>query len=387
MLPRTLPLIVLLGAIAGCTVDANPSTAPATSTQPVDVAEVLYAPFTAEHTFTTRLESPQRVELRPRVSGVIDAVEFTEGGRINKGELLFRLDPRPFAAEVKRLEAALGSAEAALKQAESEAARAQRLLARNAMSAEQAESRLFLASQRRSDLASVAAALEAARLNLTFTEVRAPISGRISSAFITAGNNVQAGQSVLTSVVATDRLYAYFDVDERTWNGVFSQVRGNGGTSAALQLAGNQGVGYQGVIDFIDNQVNARTGTLRVRAVFETLDDTLRPGSFARVTLAASAAQQRVMVPDRAVGTDLNNRFVLIVNGNNVLEYRRVELGERIGDLRVIVSGLSPEERIAVNGPARVGPGMPVTPREVTIEPHHLSPAATATAQLSVPTA
>lgn len=360
--------VVLAVVLAGCSLEADDKPVSAPPPQAIDVADVLYEPYTPEHTFTTRLESPQQVEIRPRVSGVIESVEFTEGRTVERGDLLFKLDPRPFAAEVRRLEAQLGSAKTALVQAESEASRAQRLKSRNAISAEQAESRVFLASQRRSELASVEAALEAARLNLTFTEVRAPISGSISSAFITPGNNVQAGQSVLTSLVATDQLYAYIGVDERTWNSVFADVTSESNTPAALQLAGQQGVSYAGHIDFIDNRVDSSTGTLRVRAVFDTHGAaTLRPGAFARVTLAASAARNQVMVPDRAVGTDLKSRFVLVVNAENTLEYRSVVLGERIGELRVITEGLMPGDRIAVNGPARVGPGMPITPRPVTI--------------------
>ncbi|GGB96102.1 resistance-nodulation-cell division (RND) multidrug efflux membrane fusion protein MexE [Marinobacterium zhoushanense] len=334
---------------------------------------MLYARYSPEYTFTTRLESPQQIELRPRVSGVIESVEFTEGSVVEQDDILFRIDPRPFDAEVRRLEAELTRARAALQQAQSEAQRARRLQGRNAMSEEQAESRIFLASQRQAELASVGAALEAARLNLEFTDVRAPITGTASNAFITAGNNVQAGQSVLTRLVATDRLYAYFDVDERTWNSAFNGVDASGHTQARLQLAGNDDQSYSGRIDFIDNRISAQTGTLRVRAAFDADGRILRPGAFARISLTASEARPRVMVPDRAVGTDLKNRFVLVVNADSVLEYRRVELGDRAGALRVIESGLNPGDRIAVNGPARVGPGMPVTPRDVVIEQQGLT--------------
>lgn len=370
---RTLLFLLFSAVLAGCTAEADSSAAAPPSAQPVDVAQVLYARYSPEYTFTTRLESPQQIELRPRVSGVIESVEFTEGSVVKKGDLLFRIDPRPFAAEVRRLEAELSRAKAALQQAQSEASRARRLQGRNAMSEEQAESRLFLASQRKAELASVEAALEAARLNLEFTEVRAPIDGQTSNAFITAGNNVQAGQSVLTSLVATDRLYAYFDVDERTWNAAFGSVDASGRTQARLQLAGNDAQSHQGAIDFIDNRIDPLTGTLRVRAAFTADNPSLRPGAFARISLAASDAQPRVLVPDRAVGTDLKNRFVLVVNADNVLEYRRVELGDRAGELRVIESGLKPQDRIAVNGPARVGPGMPVTPRDVVIDQQGLT--------------
>ncbi|WP_286238561.1 efflux RND transporter periplasmic adaptor subunit [Neptuniibacter halophilus] len=380
---RLLSSVLFAVVLAGCTAEADPSSTSAPPAQPVDVAPVLYAQYSPEYTFTTRLESPQQVALRPRVSGVIESVEFREGSHVKRGDLLFRIDARPFAAEVARLEAELNRAQAALRQARSEAQRAKRLQGRNAMSAEQAESRLSVASQRLAELGSVKAALEAARLNLEFTQVRAPIDGQVSNAFITAGNNVQAGQSVLTSLVATDRLYAYFDVDERTWNASFAAVKMNSETEAQLSLAGNHDQKYHGVIDFIDNRINEQTGTLRVRAVLASADAGLRPGAFARIQLKAEASQPKIVVPDRAVGTDLKSRFVLIVNDSNVLEYRRVELGRREGALRIVESGLEPGERIAVNGPARVGPGMPVAPRDVKIEAQDL----TLVAQLSKPSA
>lgn len=363
---RALSSLMFAAVLAGCTAEADPA-ASAPPAQPIDVARVVQVDYSPAYTFTTRLESPQQVELRPRVSGVIETVEFREGSEVKQGDLLFRIDPRPFAAEVQRLEAELKRSAVALQQARSEAQRAERLLARNAMSAEEAESRQFQQSQRQAELASVKAALEAARLNLAFTRIEAPISGRVSNAYITAGNNVQARQSLLTSLVATDRLYAYFDIDERTWNAAFADVTADGNTRVTLTLAGQEQEVHQGRLDFIDNSIDERTGTLRVRAVFDATSARLRPGAFARIQLKASAAQPRVMVPDRALGTDLKNRFVLVVNEQNVLEYRLVQPGKREGALRVIESGLQPGDRIAVNGPARVGPGMPITPREVQI--------------------
>lgn len=370
---HVMAVLLIAAVLAGCTAEADNSAAVPSRAQPIDVSQVLYAQYSPEYTFTTRLESSQQVKLRPRVSGVIESVEFTEGSIVKKGDLLFRIDSRPFAAEVRRLKAELTRAEAALQQAKSEARRASRLKERNAMSAEKAESRTFLASQRQAELGSVKAALEAARLNLGFTQVKSPITGQMSSAFITAGNNVQAGQSILTTLVATDRLYAYFDIDERTWYQAFGDMSASDLTPARLQLAGNNSQSYTGKLDFIDNQINPKTGTLRVRAVFDSAQTQLKPGAFARISLKAKAAEPRILVPDRAIGTDLKNRFVLIVNADNVLEYRRVEVSNRTGDLRVIKSGLTPLDRIAVNGPARVGPGMPVTPLDVTIEQQSLT--------------
>ncbi|WP_417553290.1 efflux RND transporter periplasmic adaptor subunit [Marinomonas fungiae] len=370
---RIFSVLFLATVLVGCTAEADSTVAMQPPAQPVDVAKVVYAQYSPEYTFTTRLESPQQVDLRPRVSGVIDAVSFKEGSHVKRGDLLFKIDPRPFSAEVARLTAELNRAQAALSQAQSEADRAKSLQGRNAMSAEQAESRVSLAQQRRAELASVQAALETALLNLQFTEVRAPIDGQVSNAFITAGNNVQAGQSVLTTLVATDSLYAYFDVDERTWNSAFSQVKADGQTKATLMLSGQAQTEYQGYLDFIDNQINVESGTLRVRALFQSDSEVLRPGAFARIQLQAAASQPTILVPDRAVGTDLENRFVLVVNQDNVLEYRQVQLGRREGDLRVIESGLQPNERIAVNGPARVGPGMTIAPRDVSIKTAELT--------------
>lgn len=370
---RIFSVLFLATVLVGCTAEADSTVAMQPPAQPVDVAKVVYAQYSPEYTFTTRLESPQQVDLRPRVSGVIDAVSFKEGSHVKRGDLLFKIDPRPFSAEVARLTAELNRAQAALSQAQSEADRAKSLQGRNAMSAEQAESRVSLAQQRRAELASVQAALETALLNLQFTEVRAPIDGQVSNAFITAGNNVQAGQSVLTTLVATDSLYAYFDVDERTWNSAFSQVKADGQTKASLMLSGQAQTEYQGYLDFIDNQINVESGTLRVRALFQSDSEVLRPGAFARIQLQAVASQPTILVPDRAVGTDLENRFVLVVNQDNVLEYRQVQLGRREGDLRVIESGLQPNERIAVNGPARVGPGMTIAPRDVSIKTAELT--------------
>jgi len=365
---RALSFLSLAVVLAGCTAEADSTVTSQQQAQPIDVATVLETDYSPTYTFTTRLESPQQVELRPRISGVVETVEFREGSEVQKGALLFRIDPRPFKAEVERLKSELKRASVALKQAQSEARRAKRLQARSAMSAEEAESRLSLASQRQAELASVQAALEAARLNLEFTRIEAPISGRVSSAYITAGNNVQARQSLLTSLVATDRLYAYFDIDERTWNEAFADITADGNTQVSLTLMGREQEPHQGRLDFIDNSIDPRTGTLRVRAIFDATSAPLRPGAFARIQLKSGAAQPRVMVPDRAIGTDLKNRFVLVINEQNLLEYRQVTPGQREGALRVIESGLQPGDRIAVNGPARVGPGMPVTPREVQIQ-------------------
>jgi len=354
--------------LAGCADESTPPSAQAQHLQPIDVAPVLVKPVQSWHTYTTRLESPQEVALMPRVSGVIDHIAFNEGDNVKKGDLLFKLDDRPFAAVVASLEAQINSAQAALEQAKSEAKRAVRLMERKAISTEQTESRTSILHQREAQLAALQAQLTSAELDLEFTSIVSPIDGIISRANITRGNNIIAGQSILTSIVSNEKMYAYFDVDERTWNSAFSNVTAASRQPVVMQKVGQSDFAYKGYINFIDNQINASTGTLRVRAVFNEDNNQLRAGSFARIKLAANSISEQVIVPDRAIGTDLKNRFVLTVGENNVLQYKLVTVGERYGSLRAVTSGLSEGDVIAVNGPARVGPGMPIEPNTVTID-------------------
>ncbi|MBU2869850.1 efflux RND transporter periplasmic adaptor subunit [Colwellia sp. E2M01] len=338
--------------------------------QTIDVASVIVKPVQSWHTYTTRLEAPEQVSLKPRVSGVVDSIAFNEGERVKAGDLLFKLDDRPFAAIVSSLQAQIDSAQAALEQAKSEEERAIRLTERKAMSTEQAESRTSTLRQRQAQLAALQAQLTAAKLDLEFSSISAPIDGIISRANITKGNNVIAGQSILTTIVSDKAMYAYFDVDERTWNTSFSDVTATDNQQVIMQKLGQKGgqndFPYEGYIDFIDNQIDAATGTLRVRAVFA--EEHLRAGSFARIKLAANGATEKIIVPDRAIGTDLKNRFVLTVDENNVLQYKAVQVGELYGTYRAIESGLSADDVIAVNGPARVGPGMPIAPNNITLD-------------------
>ena len=359
-------ILTLSLAITGCAEEPEQNIV-AQPLQVIDVAKVLVKPVQNWHIYTSRLESPQEVALMPRVSGVINHIAFKEGDDVKEGDLLFQLDDRPFAAVVASLEAKVLSAKAALGQAKSEAKRAIRLTAQKAISEEQAESRTSILHQRQAQLAALQAQLTSAELDLAFTAIRSPINGVISRANITRGNNVLAGQSVLTSIVSNHEMYAYFDIDERTWNNSFSDVTAASKQQVVMQKLGQQDFAHNGYINFIDNRINASTGTLRVRAIFEDSEQ-LRSGSFARIKLAANAITKQIIIPERAIGTDLKNRFVLTVDENNVLVYKLVEVGERYGKLRAITSGLNKGDVIAVNGPARVGPGMPVNPTTVTID-------------------
>lgn len=363
----TLSILSLTIILSGCNEEPKAG-ATKRPMQPIDVASVLVKPVQSWHTYTTHLESPEKVDLMPRISGVINDIYFTEGEKVAEGDLLFQLDSRPYAAIVSSLKAQLVSAKAALEQAKSESNRAVKLAERNAISTEEVESRNSTLRQRDAQVIALEAQIEAAMLDVEFSSIRSPINGVISRANITKGNNVIAGQSVLTSIVSDKKMYAYFDIDERTWNESFNDVTANTKQHVVMQKIGQKEFPYNGYIDFIDNSINASTGTLRVRAVFDDVNYQLRSGSFARIKVASNAITERIIIPSRAIGTDLKNNFVLVVGENNVLQYKLVEVGERYGKLRAITSGLSQGDIIAVNGPARVGPGMPIQPNKVIID-------------------
>lgn len=362
---RVVALCVVLGLTACGEPHAEQNPAPKPLS--IDVVKAQEVPVQAWHTYTTRLEAPEQVILKARVSGQIDKVMFEEGQKVSQGQVLFSIDSRPFKAEVKRLEAELISAQAGLDQARREALRAKRLLSNQAMSHEQADQRASTLRQAEAGVNAILAQLESAKLNLEFSQVSAPISGVISRALVTAGNYVFAGQTTLTTIVSDQKAYAYFDIDERTWNRDFSTVSAQDHLPVSLEpLEREQPV--PGVIDFIDNQIDTTTGTLRVRGVFDAKAYHLLPGAFARVSIAAQEVKPLPVIPERAIGTDLKNRFVLIVDEQNTLQYRLVKLGEQYDQYRAITSGLKAGERIAANGPARVGPGMPITPNEVSLD-------------------
>ena len=367
---KLLPLgaiTVVLSFIVGCSepkAEVKPSAPPQ---PPIDVANVQQMEIADWYTFTTRLEAPEQVMLKPRVSGIIDKVSFEEGSYVNKGDTLFVLDLRTFAADVSSLEAQLNRAHAALRQAKSEYERAQSLNKTNAISAEETEARRAAYDQNKANVQSIEASLNIANLNLDFATVTAPISGRISKANYTKGNTVTANTTELTSIVNTDTIHAYFAVDERTWNESFADLNDIKGLPVRLQLLGKNKAETFGTLDFVDNSIDPNTGTLNVRAHFQNSDQKLLPGAFARVSIAPSEFKSNIVVPDRAIGTDLKNKFILTLNKENSVAYTPITLGKRLGDYRVVTSGLEPGDVILVNGPAKVGPGMTITPREVEL--------------------
>ncbi len=334
----------------------------------VSVAKVLEQPINEWDEFTGRLEAPETVEVRPRVSGQIDQVAFTDGALVKKGDLLFQIDPRPFQAEVRRLEAQLQQARTVANRSENEAQRGDRLRANNAISAELADSRTTAAQEARAGVAAIQAQLDLARLNLSFTRVTAPISGRVSRAEITTGNIVTADVTPLTSVVSTDKVYAYFDADERVflkYNQLAREGQRGQSTPVYLGLTNEPDNPHQGQMNFVDNQVNPRTGTIRGRAVFDNADGQFTPGLYARVKLVGSDTYPAALATDEAIGTDLGKKYVLVLGDNNTVSYRPVELGPKVEGLRIIRTGLAKGEKIVVNGLQRAMPGATVDPQAV----------------------
>tara|TARA_R110001606_G_scaffold395656_2_gene568304 strand:- start:5274 stop:6515 length:1242 start_codon:yes stop_codon:yes gene_type:complete len=368
----------LLGGIAALVLAAcsNPEAAEETAAPAppqVSVAQVVHERITEWDEFTGRLQAPQTVQLIPRVSGYIEEVHFNEGALVDKGDLLVQIDPKPFATEVARLKAELQSAQSAAVQAEKEYRRAEKLSSQRAISAELLDSRLARKQQTAATVASVEAALERAELDLSYTRITAPISGRVSYAQVTAGNFVSAGQSQITSLVSTEKMYAYFDVDEQSYlkyarlaeTGKRADTRDSTSNPVYMALANDSNYQHVGRVDFVDNRIDAQTGTIRVRASFPNDDNDLLPGLFARIRLVGSDSYEGILIDEKAVGTDLNNKFVLVVNSNNELEYRAIELGKKVNGLRIVTEGLTPKDKIVVNGLQRVRANMKVDPQLV----------------------
>lgn len=342
---------------------------PAPAATAVDVAAALGKTITEWDEFSGRVEAVDRVEIRPRVGGTIDAVHFREGALVKKGDPLFTIDPRPYAAQVAQADAALAAAQVRSSHAQSEQVRAQRLLDDNAISRREFDERINAARETGANLRAAQAALESARLNLAYTRITAPVSGRVSRAEITVGNLVAPGVAspALTTVVSVSPVYASFEIDEQSY--LRYTAPGAGGNSSQLPvflgLSDEQQHPHEGRIQSIDNRLDTRSGTIRVRAVFDNKDGRLLPGLYARIKLGGGLPHQAVLINDRAIGTDQGKKFVLVVDGAGKLDYREVTIGPAYEGLRVIRQGLKAGENIVVNGLQRVRPGDTVTPKAV----------------------
>ena len=378
------PLVLALGAagvailIAGCSDATGKADAQAQQQAqagpPVSAAAVVEKQVAETQEFSGRLEAVERVEIRPRVSGFITAVNFKPGAEVKKGDVLFVIDPRPYQAEADRADAAAKSARAKTDLARVELARAERLLGDKAIAQREYDERASGVKELDATARAFDAQAQTARLNLSYTRVISPIDGRVSKAEITLGNLVDA-TNVLTSVVSLDRIYASFDGDEETYLRVSKDSHAGRPVAVNVGLAGEEGFPHQGKLEFVDNQLDSRTGSVRMRATFENKDRGMAPGLFARVQIGGGNAKTALLITDRAVGTDQSRKFVFVVDKDGKAEYRAVTLGPVVDGLRVVRSGLKPGEKIVVNGLQRVRPGAPITAQTVPMVASTSAPA------------
>ena len=377
--PRRLLALGATGAIAltllaGCTGQAAEQAPPPPE---VGVAEVPVRPVQQWDEFSGRIEAVESVELRPRVSGYIEQVNYDEGQEVKKGDVLFTIDARSYRAALARAEASLAGAKARATVAGSEADRARRLSEEQAISVETWEQRRAVAQQAKAELAAAQAALDTARLDLEWTRVRAPIDGRAGRALVTAGNLVGAGDaaSVLTTVVSLDKVHVHFDADERSFLRYAELARSGkrasereGTLPVQVALANEEGFQHAGKIDFLDNQVDRGTGTIRARAVLDNADRRFTPGLYARVRLPGSGRFEAALVDDKAVLTDQDRKYVYVVDGEGKAQRRDIVVGRMADGLRVVTQGLKAGDRVIVSGVQKVFfPGMPVQPQVVAM--------------------
>lgn len=356
--------------IAGCN-ESVPSAAPAKPPS-IPVAEVIVRPVTPFVEFTGSLTAVDRVELRPRVAGYIQNVSVPEGHLVEKGRRLFLIDPRVFQAAVNAATARLREAEAASLLAQAEHARAKELFAQKVVARDRLDTATASLNAGKAQVDAAKAALDAAQLDLSFTRVTAPISGRVGQTLVTEGNYVASGITSLTTIVSIDPLHVYFDVDERTYLRSLAADRAKAtphGLQAAkvkVALLTDKTYSRLGRVDFLSNTADRGTGTVRIRAVVDNPDGQLTPGLFAKIKLETGAPQARVLVSDQSIGTDQGSRYVLVVGKDDTTQYRPVKLGTVVDGLRVIEQGLQPGEPIVVKGLVR--PGMQVTPQSAAID-------------------
>jgi multidrug efflux system membrane fusion protein len=384
--PRLIATLTAVGALAAIPAAllglssrsvGAPAPVAAAAAVPVSVATVVASEAAGWDEFSGRLEAVDRVELRSRAAGTVKAVHFREGALVRQGDLLVTIDAAPYAADVDRAEAQVAAARSRVTHARTEQERAQRLWDERAIAQREFDERANGLREAEANLRAAEAALQSARLALGYTQVRAPIAGRIGRIEVSAGNLVAAGPGapVLATLVSVSPIYASFDADEQV---IVRALRNlPGGASARAQLeripvqmgtAATADLPFEGRLQLVDNQVDAKSGTIRVRAVFDNKDGSLIPGQFAKLRMGQTRAAPVLLINERAVGTDQNKRFVIVVGTDNKTAWREVKLGTSVNGLRAVTEGLQPGERIVVNGLQRVRPGVEVAPKEVAMD-------------------
>ena len=368
--------VVLLSALlVGCDDSVAQNAAPQAPV--VSAADVVVKSISQWDSFNGRIEAVESVQLRPRVSGYIDKVNYTDGQEVKKGEVLFTIDDRTYRAALEQAQANLARAKTQASLARSEANRTDKLVNTNLVSREEWEQRRAAATQAQADIRAAQAAVDAAQLNLDFTKVTAPIDGRASRALITSGNLVTAGDSasVLTTLVSQKTVYVYFDVDESTYLHYQNLARSGQGASSnhlalpvEIGLVGEEGYPHQGKVDFLDNQLTPSTGTIRMRALLDNAQRQFTPGLFARVRLPGSAEFNATLIDDKAVLTDQDRKYVYVVDKEGKAQRRDITPGRLADGLRIVQQGLKPGDRVIVDGLQKVFmPGMPVNAKTVAM--------------------
>lgn len=350
--------------------------APAQAPPPVTVAKPVVKDIVERTDFIGRFEAIDQVDIRARVSGYLDKVHFQDGTFVKAGDLLFTIDPRPYKNALEQAQAAVTSSQVRLEFAQSDLDRAEQLRRSGNITDQIFDQRRQSFLTGKAELDRAQAALRQAQLDVEFTEIKSPLSGRISRKLVSEGNLVNANETILTNILSLDPIQFYFDVDERSFLAFSQQAHGgtntstNGETNEVVLTLTDERLGQRkGQLDFVDNRLDAASGTIRLRAVFDNKDRFLTPGLFGRVTIGASDPYKGILLPDEAIGSDQDRRVVYVVDEKNVVHLKPVRIGPRIDGYRVIRDGLTGNETVVVNGLVRVRPGAPITPQMTTLPP------------------
>jgi len=368
----------------------GPRPAPAPPPPKVKVVQAVAREITEWDEYTARLDAIDSVEVRPRVSGYLQSIHFQDGAIVHKGDLLFLIDPRPYEAALRRAEADVDLAESRLALARKNFARAADLLASHAISQEESDIRASNLRQAEASVEEAQAAVDAARLDVEFTRVSAPVAGRVGRKLVTEGNLINGGVgtqgTLLTTIVSLDPIYAYFEADEGALL-KYSRLARTGQRPSSrdyknpvhVALADEEGFPHEGVMDFVDNQVDRGTGTIVGRALLPNPDLSLIPGLFARLRLPGSGRYRAILLPDEAIGSDQSQKFVFVVDGDSKAQYRTVKIGPLVDGLRVVREGVTSEDWVVVAGLQRVRPGLNVDAQRETIPSAESGEATTST--------
>ncbi len=343
------------------------------SAVPVQYMKPLDKPVEVWDEYTARVDAFSAVEVRARVPGYLEKVNFSEGQFVKKGDLLFVMDPRPYEAALRAAEASVKEVESRLVLAKSNYQRAKELYAANAISKEVNETRRSELLSTEAALLNAKAKLREAELDLEFTQIRAPISGRISEYYVDAGNLISANTTLLTTIVRCDIAQIYFEISERDIrryikSGLFKQIDLNKRTGPEVQFRLMDNENFAGTLNYYDNRMGQQTSSLTMRADFDNKDDQLMAGMFGKIKVLYEKARKALLLPEDIIGTDLINRYVIVIDKDNVAQYRAVKVGRLLGKYRIIEEGLSPDDRVVSVGLQRAAPGTKLMPTEMKID-------------------